>query len=53
MQGAMDKMSPGAGKRVIDLIKYIREGMRPQNKKLKGAGDQKDGSPDIGAVKIK
>jgi hypothetical protein len=50
MQGVMDKLSGG---KVIELLKYIREGLRPQNPKLKGAGDPEDGSSDIGAVQLK
>jgi hypothetical protein len=51
MQGVMDKLE--GGKKIINLIEYIREGLRPQNPKLKSAGDPEDGSPDIGAVQIK
>ncbi len=50
MQGTMERLAPGVGHTMQDLLDYIREGFRPQNLVLQGAGDPDDGSPDIGAV---
>jgi hypothetical protein len=33
-----------------NLRAYIREGFRPTNEALRGAGDPRDGAPDMGAV---
>jgi hypothetical protein len=43
-------LRPGGGNTVEELLAYIREGFRPQNALLKGAGDPGSGSPDLGAV---
>ena len=50
MSGTMDKLSPGGGYTVQDVLEYIREGFRPQNSVFHNAGDPADSSPDIGAV---
>jgi len=50
MADAMDRLVPNGTASIQDLLDYIREGMRPKNPALKGAGDPADGSPDIGAV---
>ncbi|MFZ4775111.1 MAG: hypothetical protein ACOYM3_07100 [Terrimicrobiaceae bacterium] len=50
MADAMDRLVPTGPWAIQDLLDYIREGMRPKNPALKGAGDPADGSPDIGAV---
>jgi hypothetical protein len=50
MADAMDRLAPNGSATIQDLLDYIREGMRPKNPALKGAGDPADGSPDIGAV---
>lgn len=52
MKSAMDFLKPTGTKTVAELLEYIREGFRPQNPKLKKAGDPKTGTPDIGAVEI-
>jgi len=53
MNDAMNQIIPTGTHTIQDLLDYIREGFRPQNEKLKNAGDPKDGSPDIGAVSIR
>jgi hypothetical protein len=50
---AMNQIQPTGKHTMMDLISYLREGFRPQNPKLKGAGDPDAGSPDIGAVDLK
>ena len=50
MTDAMDRLAPNGTATIQELLDYIREGMRPKNPALKGAGDPADGSPDIGAV---
>ena len=52
MEDAMNQLMPTGTHSVPDLLTYIREGFRPQNQKLKNAGDPEDGSPDIGAVNL-
>ncbi len=52
MTDAMDRLVPNGTASIQDLLDYIREGMRPKNPALKGAGDPADGSPDIGAVDL-
>lgn len=53
MNDAMNQIRPTGIHTVQELFDYIREGFRPQNMKLKNAGDPKNGSPDIGAVNLK
>ena len=50
MSDAMDRLAPNGAATIQELLDYIREGMRPKNPVLKGAGDPADGAPDIGAV---
>jgi hypothetical protein len=50
LDGAAERLRPGGGNTVEELLAYIREGFRPQNALLKGAGDPGSGSPDLGAV---
>ena len=50
MADAMDRLAPNGTATIQELLDYIREGMRPKNPSLKGAGDPADGAPDIGAV---
>jgi hypothetical protein len=50
LDGAAERLMPGGGNSVEELLAYIREGFRPQNPLLKGAGDPASGSPDLGAV---
>ena len=50
MADAMERIAPAGTATIQDLLDYLREGMRPKNPALKGAGDPADGSPDIGAV---
>ncbi|MDD7986153.1 hypothetical protein PQO01_14470 [Lentisphaera marina] len=52
MVDAMNQMMPTGTRKVQDLLNYLREGFRPQNQKLKNAGDPEDGSPDVGAVDL-
>jgi len=52
LDATMDRLSPGGGYAMSDLLFYLREGFRPQNAALVDAGDPADGSPDIGAVDI-
>ncbi|WDE95771.1 hypothetical protein PQO03_08590 [Lentisphaera profundi] len=52
MNSLMDNLSCKKEVQVYQLLGYIREGMRPQNSKLKAAGNPSDGSPDMGAVKM-
>lgn len=52
LQEALNLIKPTGKKSIADLLAYIREGFRPTNKKLKGAGDPEAGSPDIGAVDL-
>ncbi len=52
MEQTMDRLSPGGGYSMMDLLNYIREGFRPTNTVLKDAGAPDDGSPDIGAVDL-
>ncbi|WDE95766.1 hypothetical protein PQO03_08565 [Lentisphaera profundi] len=52
MEDAMNQLIPTGKHSVQNLLTYIREGFRPQNQKLKSAGDPEDGSPDIGAVDL-
>ncbi|MEI6035165.1 MAG: hypothetical protein WCS65_12920 [Verrucomicrobiae bacterium] len=52
MADAMSRLAPNGTAAIQDLLEYIREGMRPKNPALKGAGDPLDGSPDIGAVDL-
>ncbi len=47
---ACDLLRPTGTYTVQDLLDYLREGFRPQNPRLKRAGDPAAGSPDIGAV---
>lgn len=37
---------------VEGLLTYVQQGFVPTNRQLKGAGDPKDGSPDIGAMDV-
>ena len=53
MKHVMDSLKPTGTHDIQELLDYIREGFRPQNPKLKGAGDPEAGSPDIGAVELK
>jgi hypothetical protein len=53
MISAMDQLQPNGKHRIQELLDYIREGFRPQNPKLRGAGDPAADSPDIGAVDLK
>jgi len=50
MSNAWDNLKPTGSYNVQDLLDYIREGFRPRNELLRGAGDPAAGSPDIGAV---
>jgi hypothetical protein len=50
LQGAMDRLSPGGGSSMEDLLAYVRQGFWPQNPAYQAAGDPADGSPPIGAV---
>ncbi len=52
LEATMDRLAPGGGHTIDELLEYIREGFRPQNSLLRGAGDPADGSPDIGAVSL-
>ncbi len=52
LEAAMDRLSPGGGFQIAEVLTYIRDGFRPQNTLLRGAGDPADGSPDIGAVPL-
>lgn len=52
MTGVMDLLRPTGTNTIRDLLDYLREGFRPQNPRLKRAGDPADGSPDIGAVDL-
>ncbi len=52
MADVMNRLVPNGTATIQDLLDYIREGMRPKNPALKGAGDPADGSPDIGAVDL-
>jgi len=52
MADAMNQLKPTGTHDMQKLLDYIREGFRPQNPKLKGAGDPESGSPDIGAVEM-
>lgn len=47
---ACDLLQPTGTNSMQDLLDYLREGFRPQNPRLKRAGDPVAGSPDIGAV---
>ena len=49
---ACDLLRPTGTNTVQDLLDYLREGFRPQNPRLKRAGDPAAGSPDIGAVDL-
>ncbi len=49
---ACDLLRPVGTNTMQDLLGYLREGFRPQNPRLKRAGDPADGSPDIGAVDL-
>ncbi len=53
MMGAMDQLRPTGAHTIQELLDYVRQGFRPRNRKLKGAGDPAAGSPDIGAVDLK
>ena len=48
----MDRLSPGGGYTMEDLLHYIREGFKPRNTVYQNAGHPDDGSPDIGAVPL-
>jgi len=50
LQGAMDRLSPGGGSSMEDLLVYVRQGFWPQNPAYQAGGDPADGSPPIGAV---
>ncbi|MFC1582315.1 hypothetical protein ACFL4W_02130, partial [Planctomycetota bacterium] len=50
LDSAAQRMAPGGGNTMQELLDYIREGFRPTNEVLRGAGDPGAGSPDIGAV---
>jgi len=50
MGDAMDLLKPTGSHSMEELIDYIREGFRPQNEALRGAGDPAVGAPDMGAV---
>jgi len=52
IQGTMSRLAPGGGHSMQELLDYIREGFRPQNALLRGAGDPFESSPDIGAVNM-
>ena len=52
MESVMNLLIPTGTHSITELLDYIREGFRPQNSKLKGAGDPERSNPDIGAVKI-
>ena len=52
MTDVMNRLVPNGTATIQDLLNYIREGMRPTNPALKGAGDPAAGSPDIGAVDL-
>ncbi len=52
MTDVMNRLVPNGTATIQDLLDYIREGMRPRNPALKGAGDPAAGSPDIGAVDL-
>jgi hypothetical protein len=52
LQATMDRLSHTNGQSMQELLEYIREGFRPRNMKLRGAGDPDDGSPDMGAVDL-
>lgn len=49
---ACDLLAPTGTNTLQDLLDYLREGFRPQNPRLKRAGDPADSSPDIGAVDL-
>jgi hypothetical protein len=53
LDGAADRLKPGGGNTVQEMLAYIREGFRPQSPLMKGAGDPANGSPDLGAVDMK
>jgi hypothetical protein len=46
----MDRLSPGGGYTMTDLLQYLREGFKPRNKKLPRAGELKNKYSDFGAV---
>ncbi|MFP6685763.1 MAG: hypothetical protein VB934_13670, partial [Polyangiaceae bacterium] len=52
LDGVATRLKPGGGNTVAEMLAYIREGFRPQNALLKGAGDPGNGSPDLGAVDL-
>ena len=52
MTDVMNLLRPTGTNTIQNLLEYLREGFRPQNPRLKRAGDPADGSPDIGAVDL-
>jgi len=53
MKHMMDSLAPTGSHEMQELLDYLREGFRPRNAELKGAGDPEAGSPDIGAVNLR
>ena len=53
MTDVMNRLRPSGTATLQDLLDYLREGFRPRNQLLRGAGDPANGSPDIGAVPLR